>query len=125
MWFWWFMLISDLALPLIMMIAGWMMWKHCPKKINGIYGYRTKRSRMNQETWKFAHKYCGRLWWKTGLIMLVPTILIFIPLIHSSDETIGMIGLIPCILQCAVMIVSIILTELALKRTFTDEGIRK
>ena len=80
---------------------------------------------MNQETWKFAHKYCGRLWWKTGLIMLVPTILIFIPLIHSSDETIGMIGLIPCILQCAVMIVSIILTELALKRTFTDEGIRK
>lgn len=125
MWFWWFMLISDLALPLIMMIAGWMMWKHCPKKINGIYGYRTKRSRMNQETWKFAHEYCGRLWWKTGLIMLVPTILIFIPLIHSSDETIGMIGLIPCILQCAVMIVSIILTELALKRTFTDEGIRK
>lgn len=125
MWFWWFMLISDLALPLIMMIAGWMMWKHCPKKINGIYGYRTKRSRMNQETWKFAHEYCGRLWWKTGLIMLVPTILIFIPLIHSSEETIGMIGLIPCILQCAVMIVSIILTELALKRTFTDEGIRK
>lgn len=125
MWFWWFMLISDLALPLIMMIAGWMMWKHCPKKINGIYGYRTKRSRMNPETWKFAHEYCGRLWWKTGLIMLVPTILIFIPLIHSSEETIGMIGLIPCILQCAVMIVSIILTELALKRTFTDEGIRK
>lgn len=125
MWFWWFMLISDLMIPGIMMIAGRMMWKHCPRKINGIYGYRTKRSMMNQDTWKFAHEYCGKLWWKTGFLMLVPTILIFFPLIHSSEETIGMIGLIPCVLQCVVMILSILLTELALKKRFTEEGKRK
>lgn len=125
MWFWWFMLACDLLLPVTMIIAGRMMWKHCPKEINGIYGYRTKRSRMNQDTWNFANEYCGRLWWKIGFIMFVLTILIFIPFIHSSDGIIGMIGLIPCIVQCVVMIVSIVFTELALKKNFTDEGKRK
>lgn len=125
MWFWWFMLICNLLLPMIMIIAGRMMWKHPPKEINSIYGYRTKLSRMNQDTWKFAHEYCGRLWWKLGVIMLVPTILIFIPFIHDSAGTIGTIGLIPCVMQCIVMIISVVFTEFALKRTFTDDGKRK
>lgn len=91
MWFWWFMLMCNLLLSIIMIIAGRMMWKHCPKEINGIYGYRTKRSRKYQDTWKFAHEYFGRLSWKLGIIMLI----------------------------------SIAITENALKRTFTDEGVRR
>ena len=125
MWFWWFMLICNLLLPVIMMAAGRMMWRHCPKKINGIYGYRTRRSRMNQDTWRFAHEFCGRLWWRAGLFMVVPTILVFLPFLHSSDEAIGAIGLIPCLIQCAVMLLSIAATEHALKRTFTEEGRRR
>lgn len=39
MWFWWFILICDCLIPAIMIIAGRMMWKHCPKKINGVVGY--------------------------------------------------------------------------------------
>ena len=64
--FWWFMLICDLIIPIVMIIAGRMMWKHCPKSINGIVGYRTNRSMKNMDTWKFAHEYCGKLWWKIG-----------------------------------------------------------
>ena len=44
MWFWWFMLICDLLIPITMVVAGRMMWKHCPKHINGMFGYRTTRS---------------------------------------------------------------------------------
>lgn len=44
MWFWWFMFICDLMIPIVMIIAGRMMWKHCPKSINGIVGYRTTLS---------------------------------------------------------------------------------
>ena len=29
-----------------MIFAGWMMWKHCPKDINGLVGYRTTRSAL-------------------------------------------------------------------------------
>ena len=59
MWFWWFILICNCIIPVLMIIAGRMMWKHCPKKINGIVGYRTKMSMKNMDTWKFAHKHAG------------------------------------------------------------------
>ena len=60
MCFWWFMLICDMIIPIVMVIVGRMMWKHCPKHINGMLGYRTTRSMKNMDTWKFAHDYCGK-----------------------------------------------------------------
>nr|WP_330361204.1 SdpI family protein [Oribacterium parvum] len=28
--------------------------------MNYVYGYRTKRSMMNEETWRFANQYFGK-----------------------------------------------------------------
>ena len=42
MWFWWFLFVCNLIVPIIMIVAGRMMWKHSPGKINRVYGYRTK-----------------------------------------------------------------------------------
>ena len=122
MWFWWFMLICDLLAPIIMIIAGRMMWKHCPRHINGVVGYRTDRSMKNMDTWKFANEYCGRLWWKTGLLMFVSSVLIHIPFYHSNENRIGIVGLILVTIQVIVLIASIFLTENALKRTFNNDG---
>ena len=55
MWFWWFLFVCNLIVPIIMIGAGRMMWKHCPDKINMVYGYRTKYSMINNDTWRFAH----------------------------------------------------------------------
>lgn len=41
--FWWFMLICDMLIPVVMIIVGRWMWIHCPKNINGMLGYRTAR----------------------------------------------------------------------------------
>ena len=101
------------------------MWKHCPKKINSVYGYRTKRSMKNMDTWKFAHDYCGHLWWKIGLIMLIPSILIQIPFFHSNEDVVGVVGGILCMAQVVVLIASIFPTEAALKKTFYDDGTRR
>ena len=125
MWFWWFMLICDLTTPIIMLISGRMMWKHCPKRINGIVGYRTTRSMKSMDTWKFAHNYCGKLWWKTGGLMLIPSALIHIPLYHSNENTIGIAGLILVTIQCIILIASIYPTEKALKKYFDDDGTRR
>ena len=38
MWFWWFMLLCDMLVPIVMVIVGRMMWKHCPKHINSLVG---------------------------------------------------------------------------------------
>lgn len=118
MWFWWFMFVCDLLTPILMIVAGNMMWKHAPKKINGIIGYRTSRSMKNIETWKFAQDYCGRLWRKIGWIMLIPSLVVHIPFYRSSDNVIGTAGAILCTMQCAVLILSIFPTERALKRNF-------
>ncbi len=125
MWFWWFMLACNVLIPVILIIGGRMMWKHCPKKINNIYGYRTGRSMKNMDTWKFAHDHCGRLWWKIGWIMLLPSVLIQLPFFHSSENVIGIAGLILCTIQVIVLIASIFPTEVALKKTFFDNGTRR
>jgi uncharacterized membrane protein len=123
--FWWIMLAFDLLIPLVMMISGWMMWKHCPKRINWFYGYRTALSMKNMDTWRFAHDYCGKSWLKMGLIMLLPSILLSIPFYHTSVARIGILGLVVNAVQLVVLFVSVYRTERALKRTFFSDGRRK
>ena len=125
MWFWWFIVGCNLIVPVITIIAGWMMWKHCPKEINSFFGYRTKRSMKNEDTWKFAHSYCGRLWWITGWVMLVPSAVALIPFYKSSYDIIGIVAAIVLSVQCLVLIISIVPTEMALKKTFLDDGTRR
>ncbi len=125
MWFWWFLFICNLIVPVIMLIAGRMMWKHCPQKINSVYGYRTRRSMKNMDTWKFAHNYCGRLWYKIGCIMLLLTVVVQISFFRSGEEVIGTVGLVLCTIQIVVLIASIFPTEAALKKTFHEDGTRR
>ncbi len=125
MLFWWFILMCDLLLPITLLIAGKMMWKHCPKQINGVLGYRTARSMKNMDTWRFAHEYCGRLWWKIGLFMIVPSALIHIPFYRSDNKTIGIVSLVLVTIQIVIVIASIFPTEAALKKTFHSDGTRK
>lgn len=42
------------------MIAGVIMLKYPPKKINYFYGYRTKSSMKSQERWDFAQNYSAK-----------------------------------------------------------------
>ena len=54
--------------------------------------------------------------------MIIPSALIHIPLYHSDKNTIGFSGLILVAIQCFVMVISIYLTEKALKKHFYDDG---
>ena len=90
-----------------------------------IYGYRTKRSIINMDTWKFAHDYCGQLWFKAGLCMFVPSVLIHIPFYYSDEDVIGIVGAVLCMIQVVALIMAIFPTEKALKNTFNDDGTRK
>lgn len=118
MWLWWFMFFCNILIPVTLIVGGRIMWKHCPKEINGWVGYRTKRSMKNMDTWKFAHNYCGHLWWKIGWVIFFLSILVQIPFFHGTYKTIGLSGGIICIVQCIILLLSIFLTEKALKKTF-------
>ena len=121
MWFWWFIFLCDLLVPVIMFIGGIIMSRHCPSHINGLLGYRTARSMKNMETWKFAHEYCGRLWRKVGFIALVMTVLVHLPFYHSNEDVIGILSLVVVCVQIILLIVPIFSTEKALDRKFREE----
>lgn len=125
MWFWWFMFLCNMLYSLAMIIGGWFMWKHCPKNINSVCGYRSRRSKMNLDTWGFAHENCGKRWWKIGWMMLIPTIVIQIPFYGESDNAIGTLSIVICVIECIILLISILPTEKALKETFNEDGTRK
>ena len=119
------MFICNLLVPIILIGFGYFMYKYPPKQINGIIGYRTKMSRKSMETWIFAQKYCGRLWLKIGFLMIIPTILVQIPFIHSSVDAIGTATFIIEMVQVAIVLLTIVPVELALRRVFDENGFRK
>ncbi len=125
MWFWWFMFICDMLIPVTMIIFGRVMWKHCPEKINGYFGYRTDMSMKNKDTWKYGNEYVGKIWWITGWILCVLSLLVHIPIYGETVGLIGMVGAVVCAVQIAVMLMTIIPTERALKKRFDKNGTQK
>jgi uncharacterized membrane protein len=125
MWFYIMMFTCNLLIPIVMLICGFFMYKYPPKEINGIIGYRTTMSRKNKDTWKFAHDYCGRLWFKLGLLLLILTIIIQIPFAHSSDNVIGYMTLFIEAAQLVGLLGSIVFVERALKKNFNEHGVRR
>lgn len=124
MGFWIFIAVLSLFVPIVMVIFGKSFLKAAPKDINGIYGYRTAMSMKNRDTWEFAHKYCGKVWFYAGLVLLP---LNFIPLlfvIGKGTDLIGAVGTVFCLIDTAVMLLSIIPTEKALKKNFDSDGNR-
>ena len=125
MGFWWFMLMCDILIPVCMIVGGLLMWKRTPKNINGFFGYRTALSMKNMDTWQFAHRHCGRLWFIIGLISVIPSIIAHIPFYRSDEDTIGGVGMIVMSVQCIILVASIIPTEVALRKSFNSDGTRK
>ncbi|MGM9912068.1 SdpI family protein [Floccifex sp.] len=113
------------VIPIVLILCGLFMWKSCPKKINGLIGYRTTRSMMNQDTWTFANMYCGQLWWKMGWCMLIGAVIIQTITYSFNQKLFNIISPIIMALEFVVMFCSISMTEKALKEHFTEDGRRK
>lgn len=125
MGFWIFMLIMDLLIPLTMIGFGHLFEKKAPKNINDAFGYRTSMSMINNDTWVFAHHYCGRIWFRWGIILLVLSFVAMCFFIGKDTNTVGKIGSILCFVQLIPLVGVILPTELALRRTFDKNGARK
>ena len=125
MGFWIFMLAMGLLFPAIMILFGSMFMKSAPKKINYIFGYRTDMSMKNRNTWEFAHKYIGRLWFRLGFLLIPITVIPLLFVIGNSENVVGTVGLIVSFINTVVLIVPIFFTEKALNRAFNKDGNRK
>lgn len=79
----------------------------------------------NKEMCGFAHLYCGRLWTKLGLLLLMISIIVSVLAFTSGDEVKGDIEVTLVTIQTLALIVSIFPVEKALKKNFDENGIRR
>ena len=115
--------ISCLLIPVIMIISGYLMKAKTPKKINGIYGYRTERSMKNKETWNFANKLCGDIWLKVGLIMLIiSAVITAIISINKDENAFAVASIVILLVQTIILIATIVPVEKALRNKFDEDG---
>ena len=122
MGFWIFMMIMELLIPFIMIIFGKSFMKKPPRTINYAYGYRTKRSMKNMDTWTFAHKYIGRIWYISGLALLPISLVPMIIVLGTEKDIIGTVGGVITFIQLILLIGAIFPTEYALSKKFDSEG---
>ena len=114
-----------LFIPLLMLFVAIIFLKKTPNSINPVYGYRSRRSMKSPEAWKFAHYLCAKIWLYAGIVMLLLTILAMLLVLNKSEDIVGLVGQIILYLQIAVIVLSIIPVEIALKRNFDENGNRK
>lgn len=59
----------------IFMIAGIVMLLFPPKKINYLYGYRTKNSMKNINNWNFAQNYSAKIMIWSGFVFSLTSLI--------------------------------------------------
>jgi len=118
-----FLFICCMLVPATMIGFG-MLWKaHPPKNVNALYGYRTSMSMKNKDTWDFAHRYIGRIWYLSGIITAVLSVIILFIFKNSIEFEAITIYLV--FIQIALLCVGIIPTEISLNKNFDKNGQRK
>lgn len=126
MGFWVFMLVMEVLMPFMVIAFGYWFKKSPPGQINSVFGYRTKMSMKNMDTWKLAHQYCGVLWCRIGWITLPVTVAAMLPLIGQNENVVGSFGSVIMTVQLAVLFgLPILMTEKELRRRFDADGNQK
>jgi uncharacterized membrane protein len=97
----------------VFFLAGWIMYSFPPKKINMLYGYRSRNSMKDQKHWDFAQLYSARKMMIGGGVL---TLTCLLSLFVKVDEMTGMfLGLGLMILMIIIVLFS---TEKAMKEKF-------
>ena len=116
------LMITIFLLPLVMVICGMSYTKRGPKKITRLQGYRSKMSMKNRETWDFAHKNLGDLWFKLGAPLLAVTSVVSLLVFRETTEQITTWCCVIFVIQLVIMVLPVAYTEKALKENFDENG---
>jgi len=110
------LVLLPLILGITFLMVSLLMKKKPPKKINPIYGYRTKRSMKDQKSWDFAQQHSAKEMSNAGLYLLIVSLLgYFIKVPQNLSYPIGM-GI-----MLILMVNMFLQTEKALKSRQTEK----
>lgn len=118
-------LLGVLPIPLILILCGYYWMKYPPEEITPGYGYRTRMSKKNSMTWKFAHQYISKIWFWVGIALLFSSIIVLLCFSFADSSIQGTVEITILVLQLVGLCIPIISTERALKKNFDKNGIPK
>ncbi|MDH3697507.1 MAG: SdpI family protein [Flavobacteriaceae bacterium] len=104
---------------LLLTLIGVIYAQYPPKKINPIYGYRTKRTMANQTVWDYANKIGAQIIIWTGLICTAMGAIVYF--IYPNTYAV----IITSALVVMGLILGMILCEKDLNSEFDKKGNRK
>jgi uncharacterized membrane protein len=110
---------------IVLVVIGLIMQQYPPKKINGLYGYRTFASMKNQQTWDVANRYAARLMTVIGFWTFIAGVAVTAGLNYLMADGFklrGFIAGISIVLSIVPALLIIILTEKHLDRTFNNKN---
>lgn len=102
----------------MMLFFSFVFFVFPPKKINNIYGYRTNRSRLNDDIWQFANQQFNIAFIKYSAMGFVAAIVL-------ASIGSGEINWQPMVILLFSLGAAILKTEQSLNQTFDEEGARK
>ena len=108
---WWFSLVFSLFIPVLMIaLSPYMKKTH--------RGYHSRRSLRTEESNIFANEYCAKLWWRLGWAMAAPSLIAILLCLKADEKTMGTVFIVVLYVQMAVLLLTIVLVERALKEKF-------
>ncbi len=113
-----------LILPALMEISGLIMMLHPPKTRNVLFGYRTKRSLLSQETWDFANYYGGTLYVYLGFYIIAVTLMtdIILKITGAGRSIAATAAIVLVLVQALSFIFPVFFVEAKLRSEFDAEG---
>lgn len=102
-----------IILGLIFVTTGLILFYFPPKKINYLYGYRTKNSMKDSERWTFAQRHSAKLMIWCGIVLMITAIAGII--LKVDDNLMKIVGLAELII---LIIFLFIKTETDINRKF-------
>ncbi|WP_130861906.1 SdpI family protein [Bacilliculturomica massiliensis] len=117
-----FYLAELLLMPVIMAGLGFLWKNHAPRTINSFYGYRTKRSMKSPAAWEFAHRYAGRAWLYASLPAAAIPLTVLYLYRNAGKDAMAFAAIGGMVVQLALLLLAIPLTERQLKRQFDQYG---
>jgi len=102
-----------MLVPLTMILLGYKWKDNPPKDRQGFSGYRTTMSRINDETWKYAHRYWGRINLVLEIILAIVSFVVIIIMRSHTNFEIFSVYLV--FIQLGILALTLLPTEFLLK----------
>ncbi len=108
--------ILQFLIGIVFLLLGLIQFKYPLKKINDLYGYRTKNAMSSSEKWNFAQKHAAKLSIKIAVFQIICS---FTGSLFTQSENLQLIiGILATLSSCGILFY---FTEKKLRINFSNQ----